>query len=172
MAIDPRIDDICQWLGAWPTRTMTLEMAPGPASMGMPSGTIPASSLAAASWVSACDSWVGERLASIMSMPMSMRMRPPAISNAGSLMPNSAKMNWPANANEINTMKHVRAAFQAIRRRRAGSTPLVMAMKEGMAAQGATRKKIELRASRENLTYVELKASSAAVVGETRAASC
>jgi hypothetical protein len=47
-----------------------------------------------------------------------------------------------------------------------------MAMKEGMAAKGSTRKKMELRASRENLTYVELKASSAAVAGETRAARC
>ena len=90
---------------------MTLEMAPGPASMGMPRGTMPASSLAAASSVSSVDSCVGERRASSMSMPMSSRMRPPAISKAGSLMPNSEKMNWPARANDMRTMKQVSAGL-------------------------------------------------------------
>ena len=61
-------------------------------------------------------------------------------------------MNWPARAKAVRTMKQVSEAFHAMRRRRAGSTPEVMAMKEGMAAKGSTRKKMELSARSENLT--------------------
>ena len=72
---------------------MTDEIAPGPASIGMPSGTMPASSFAAPSSVSPCASCVGERLASSMSSPISNRISPPAISNAGRVMPNILKMS-------------------------------------------------------------------------------
>ena len=46
----------------------------------------------AAAAVSPLDSCVGERLAASMSRPMSRRMTPPAISNAGRVMPNKRKM--------------------------------------------------------------------------------
>ncbi len=83
MAIAPRMATISQVDCTCPTRTITVVMLPGPASMGMPMGTMPASSLVAAAWASLRVSCVGERLASSMSRPMSRRMTPPAISNAG-----------------------------------------------------------------------------------------
>ena len=86
--------------------------------MGMPMGTMPASSLAVASAVSSLNSWVGERLASIMSMPISSRITPPAISNAGNVMPNMRKISLPASAKVINTMKQVRAPRRAMRAHR------------------------------------------------------
>jgi len=49
-------------------------------------------------------------------------------------------------------MKHVNAAFRAILFRRTASTLCVIARKDGIAAKGSTRKKIELSASTENRT--------------------
>ena len=46
--IDTRIAAICHRVCACPTSTMTLVIATGPASMGIPNGTIPASSFRAA----------------------------------------------------------------------------------------------------------------------------
>ena len=76
---------------------------------------MPASSLEAASAVSSLDSWVGERRASIMSMPMRRRMTPPAISKAGRVMPNMRKISLPAKAKVIRTMRQVRAPLRAMR---------------------------------------------------------
>src|SRR6201996_6398149 len=47
-AIAPRMASSSQVDCTWPTRTMTVAMLPGPASIGMPMGTMPASSLVAA----------------------------------------------------------------------------------------------------------------------------
>ena len=58
-----------------------------------------------------------ERLASSMSRPMSSRMTPPAISNAGSVMPNMRKMYWPAKAKAVRTTNAVSDALRAVRRR-------------------------------------------------------
>ena len=139
-------------VGTWPTSTMTEEMAPGPASMGMPSGTIPASSFAAPSTVSPCVSCVGDRRASSMSRPMSSRISPPAISNAGKVMPNMRKISCPATAKLVSTMKQVSEPLRAMRLRRRGSACCVMARNEGIAANGSTRKKMELSASTEKRT--------------------
>src|SRR5208283_2511765 len=87
-----------------------------------------------------------------MSRPMSSRISPPAISNAGNVMPNMRKMNWPAMAKLVSTMKQVIAPLRAIRLRRAASALSVMARKDGMAAKGSTRKKMELSASSEKRT--------------------
>ena len=65
----------CPW--ACPTRTITLVIEPGPASIGMPSGTMPASSLAAAASTSGPVSCVGDRLAFSMSRPISSKIIPP-----------------------------------------------------------------------------------------------
>jgi len=67
-------------------------------------------------------------------------------------MPNIRKISRPATANDVNTMKHVNEAFNAILLRRFASAPEVMAINEGMAANGSTRKKIELKARTENRT--------------------
>ncbi len=118
MKIEARIATICQRVCACPTRTITLVIEPGPASIGIPNGTIPASSFSAASAASSLDSWVGDRFASSMSSPISSRITPPAISNAGSVIPNMRKMYWPATANALNTTSAVTEAFHAIFRRR------------------------------------------------------
>ncbi len=83
-------------------------------------------------------------------------MIPPAISNAGSVIPNILKMMCPATANALNTTSAVIEAFQAILRRRPASAPAVTARNVGNAAKGSTRKKMELSASAENCTYAEL----------------
>ena len=97
-------------------------------------------------------SCVGERLASSMSSPISSRIRPPAISNAGRVIPNIRKMSWPASAKLVSTMKQVSAALRAMRLRRSASRSAVMARNDGMAAKGSTRKKMELSASTEKRT--------------------
>src|ERR1039458_2019184 len=115
--MEPRMAPICQCHseGAWPTSTITNEIAPGPASIGTPSVTIPASSFAAASSASPRVSCVCERLACSMSRPISNRISPPAISKAGSVIPNSLKISCPATAKLVSTMKHVIAPLRAIR---------------------------------------------------------
>ena len=61
-------------------------------------------------------------------------------------------------------MKQVSDALKAMRLRRSGDAPAVMARKEPIAANGSTRKKIELTASSENRTYVEFCSSCSAVL--------
>ena len=87
-----------------------------------------------------------------MSRPISSRISPPAISKAGSVIPNSRKISCPPTAKLVSTMKQVSAPLRAIRLRRAGSAPSVIAKNDGIAANGSTRKKIELSASTEKRT--------------------
>ena len=87
-----------------------------------------------------------------MSSPISSRISPPAISNAGSVIPKSRKINCPPTAKLVSTMKQVSAPLRAIRLRRAASALPVIARNEGIAANGSTRKKIELSASTEKRT--------------------
>src|SRR5271155_4594075 len=155
MKMADRIATICQGVCTCPTSTITLVIEPGPASMGIPSGTMPASSFCAASAASTCASCVGDRFAWSMSSPMSSRITPPAISNAGSVIPNIRKMYRPATANALRTTSAVTDAFHAIFRRRAASAPAVTARNVGSAANGSTRKKMELSASTEKRTYAE-----------------
>ena len=93
---------------------------------------------------------------------MSNRISPPATSKAGRVMPNILKSSWPPKAKLVRTMKQVMAALRAIRLRRAGSALSVMAKKEGMAAKGSTRKKIELSARTEKRTKGALLSSFSA----------
>lgn len=67
-------------------------------------------------------------------------------------IPNSRKISCPAIAKLVSTMKHVSAPLRAMRLRRGASAVCVMARKEGIAANGSTRKKIELNASSEKRT--------------------
>jgi hypothetical protein len=87
-----------------------------------------------------------------MSIPMSKRISPPAISKAGSVIPNILKISRPASAKEVSTIKQVSDALAAMRFRRFASDPAVIARNAGIAANGSTRKKIELSASTENRT--------------------
>jgi hypothetical protein len=90
-----------------------------------------------------------------MSSPISSSRTPPASSNAGSVMPKTRKMASPANANPPSTISVVSAPLRAMRFRRAESDPSVIARKVGSAANGSTRKKMELSASSEKRTYTE-----------------
>ena len=53
-------------------------------------------------------------------------------------------------ANVLKTIKHVHDARRAVPRRCFGESPAVIDRNEGTAANGSTRKKIELRATIEN----------------------
>ena len=127
-----------------------MEMDPGPASIGIPNGMMPAFSFSAPSLVSSAVSFVGDRRAFSMSRPMSMRITPPAILKATSVIPNSLKIRLPANANPRRTMQQVIAAVFAVLLRSAASSPDVITRKVGMAASGSTRKKTDVNASSPN----------------------
>ncbi len=103
-----------------------------------------------------------------MSSPISSRISPPAISNAGSVIPNILKIICPPTAKLVSTMKQVIAPLRAMRLRRTGSALCVIARNDGMAANGSTRKKMELNASSEKRTqgtlFSSLNAASAGLV--------
>ena len=77
---------------------------------------------------------------------------PPATSNAGRVMPKMRKMYCPAAAKALRMTSAVSEAFRAVRTRLAGSWSAVTERNVGRAAKGSTRKKMELRARRENRT--------------------
>jgi hypothetical protein len=108
-----------------------------------------------------------------MSSPMRSRISPPAISNAGSVIPNKRKMYCPATAKLASTTKAVMLAFLAVARRSAAFSPSVTARNVGSAANGSTRKKMELSASKEKRT-VALRSNprSAAAWAEIPALAC
>ena len=87
-----------------------------------------------------------------MSSPISSRISPPATSNAGSVIPNILKISCPQTANTVNTIQAVNEPLRAIRLRRSGVMLPVIARKEGIVANGSTRKKIELSANTEKRT--------------------
>ena len=71
---------------ACPESTMTVVIAPGPASIGMASGVMATSSFSCPSTISAVVSCV-VRCDRSMSIAISQRMPPPAMRNAASVMP-------------------------------------------------------------------------------------
>ena len=77
-------------------------------------------------------------------------------------------MSCPAIAKLVSTIKAVNAPLRAIRLRLAGSALCVMARNDGMAANGSTRKKMELSASNEKRTMgarlISVRAISAGLV--------
>src|ERR1700732_4070949 len=129
---------------------MTVEIAPGPASIGRPSGIMLASSLVVPSWVSSGLTLVGDWRAWSMSSPMRMRMMPPAILKAGKVMPNILKIKLPTSAKEHSTIAQVQAARRAIWRRSDAGESAVMARNNGMTAKGSTRKNTEVSANSAN----------------------
>ena len=139
-----------------PISTITVEMDPGPASIGMPSGTMPMSSLCAPSLASLAVSLVAGRRACTMSIPIRSRMMPPAILNAGRVMPRISKTKVPAKAKAVSKRKQVQAARLAIRRRCWLVESAVMARKVGTSANGSTRKKMDERVTRKNWTAAEI----------------
>src|SRR2546426_573445 len=128
-----------------PVSTMTVEMAPGPASIGTPSGMMPTSSFSMPSACSAGVSFCWLRRAWTMSSAFSPIRIPPAILNAPIVMPNSRKIRPPPSANAVSVMAHVHAPRRAIARRTAGVSRAVIARKLGTAVSGSTMNSTEVK---------------------------
>src|ERR1700691_1640868 len=96
-----------------PTSTITVEIAPGPASIAIPNGIMLASCFSAPSCCSSAVAFVPDCLACSMSSPIPIRIIPPAILKAGSVMPNILKIRLPASANEHSTIAQVNAERRA-----------------------------------------------------------
>src|SRR5213083_1003185 len=79
-------------------RTMTVVIAPGPASIGLPRGTMPIASRSRASWRSWAVSWVRDRSPCIIEKAIEKSRIPPAIRKAGIEVPKNRKMLFPTNA--------------------------------------------------------------------------
>ena len=71
---------------------------------------MPTSSFSMACWVSDGISLVWERRACTMSSPIRIMINPPAMRNAGSVIPNILKISVPAMAKPAKTTKQVQAA--------------------------------------------------------------
>src|SRR5271154_4496751 len=140
----------CQTECDSPTSTITVEIAPGPASIGIPSGIMLASCFSAPSCCSSTVDFVPDCLACSMSSPIPIRMIPPAILKAGNVMPNILKTKLPATANEHNTIAQVNAERRATPRRSDGVESAVTARNKGITANGSTRKNTEVSASSAN----------------------
>ena len=85
-----------------------------------------------------------------MSSPIPIRRIPPAILNAGSVMPNILKIRLPASANEHSTIAQVIAERRATARRSDEGEFAVTARNNGITANGSTRKNTEVIASNAN----------------------
>src|SRR2546425_11413801 len=128
-----------------PVSTMTVEMAPGPASIGTPSGMMPTSSFSMPSACSAGVSFCWLRRACTMSSAFSPIRIPPAILNAPIVMPNSRKIRPPPSANAVRVIAHVHAPRRAIAPRTSGVSRAVIARKLGTAVSGSTMNSTEVK---------------------------
>jgi len=129
--------------------TITVDMAPGPASIGIPRGVIPTSSFCSPSTSSSVPSWV-VRFARSMSIATSQSMNPPAIRNAGSVTPNILRITSPADANMRSVIPAAMQAALAVFFRRSASSPRVKARYAGTTAIGSTRKRIDVNVTNAN----------------------
>src|SRR5262245_36028889 len=123
--------------------TMTVEIAPGPASSGIARGVIEMSSFSIPSRISSLVSRLGLSALSISSAESPSTM-PPAIRNAGRVTPKSLRMSPPAVAKTIRMTVEATDAFSAMARLFSGGSPAVIVRNDGMAARGSTMKKIEM----------------------------
>jgi hypothetical protein len=127
---------------------MTVEIAPGPAMSGMPSGTIDGSAVDSGpvrAWLS---SW-----ASVVS-PIDVKRMPPAIWKAGSVMPNAEKIAPPVSAKTARISAAAALARTAILRRCSGA-PAVSETKIGAASIGLITEKSDEKASTTNFASAE-----------------
>ena len=109
---------------ACPASTIAVEMAPGPASIGIASGVTATSSLSCPSYSSSRPSWV-RRSPCSMSIATYHRMSPPAVRNAASVMPKARNSMVPVAPNTTSTVIAIQAR-RAVRRRSAGLSCWVM----------------------------------------------
>src|SRR5947208_6087538 len=144
-AIAPRTPRVMALPLEAPVSTMTVEMAPGPASIGTPSGMMPTSSYWLPSAWSAGVSFCWRRRAWTMSSAFRPIRIPPAILNAPIVMPNSRKIRPPPSANAVSVIAHVQAPRRAIARRTSGVSRAVIARKLGTAVSGSTMNSTEVK---------------------------
>src|SRR5947208_13308966 len=124
---------------------MTVEIAPGPASIGTPRGMMPTSSFSIPSAFSTAVSRCWLRRAWTMSSAFRPIRIPPAILNAPIVMPNSRKIRPPPSANAVSVIAHVQAPRRAIARRTSGVSRAVIARKLGTAVSGSTMNSTEVK---------------------------
>src|SRR2546422_356510 len=75
---------------------------------------------------------------------------PPAILNAGRVMPKTLKITLPVEAKTVSTRKQVQAARLAVLRFRFSLSCAPMARNAGIEASGSTVNSTELRETKEN----------------------
>src|SRR5947209_7885704 len=113
-------------------------MAPGPARIGMASGKTLTSWLASASIPSSGVSRVRDGRAKSMSIAMRSRRTPPAIENAGTVIPSACRKNRPANANRTRMTAAISTALRIVLSRSLRSISGVSARKRGAIPTGST----------------------------------
>src|SRR5256884_2510359 len=123
---------------AAPLSTITVEIAPGPANMGMPSGMIPTSSFSIPSAFSTAVSRCWLRRACTMSSAVRPITTPPAILNAALVVPKRRKIKLPPRADAVRVTPQVQAPRRAMSRRTGGGSRAVIARKVGTAVSGST----------------------------------
>ena len=94
--------------------TITVAMAPGPASSGIASGTMATSSLAVASWASSGEVRVSDCRARSMSSAVMSRTMPPATRKALRLTPTTLKRKVPNRAKNTSSAAATREARRAV----------------------------------------------------------
>ena len=124
---------------------MTVEIAPGPASIGTPSGMMPMSSFWIPSAVSIGVSRCWLRRAWTMSRAFRPMSTPPAILNAPIVIPKILKIRLPPSANAMSVIAQVHAPRRASTRRCAGASRAVIARNVGMTANGSTMNRIDVK---------------------------
>src|SRR5205085_4573885 len=129
---------------AAPLSTMTVEIAPGPASMGIPSGMIPTSSFSIPSAFSTGVSRCWLRRACTMSSALRPITTPPAILNAAIVMPKRRKIRPPPRANAPRVTAQVQAPRRAMSRRTCGVSRAVIARNVGTAVSGSTMNRTDV----------------------------
>ena len=122
--------------------TITVAMAPGPASSGMASGTMATSSFAAPSWPPRCEVRVSDgRARSMSSAVMSSRM-PPATRKAPRRHAEHLEDEAAEEGEEQQQpARHQAGAQRAMPRIFSGESPAVIARKSGTTPIGSTTKK-------------------------------
>src|SRR2546421_3328231 len=125
---------------------MTVVMAPGPASKGMPSGTTETSSRSNVSSRSCGVRRDRDRSPFSISRATPNRRAPPAILNAGIVKPNPAKIHCPKTANTPRVIVAVRQAFETMSCFCEAFRSSVRTEKKGTTPSGSTIAKMEAMA--------------------------
>src|SRR5262245_33226676 len=126
---------------AAPNVRSTIASAPGPAMKGNASGKTETSLRLIPSTFSSGVVRVPDSRANTISSAIRNSMMPPAMRNASMLMPMILRNPAPPTANSRSTMPAMQTALSAILRRKASSSPSVIAANSGTSVTGSTTTK-------------------------------